>query len=93
MSEPQRQSIETRLAELEAVRLADLDRTDRVIERVNRLEARMDTRFMDLEAKMDRRLDQLQAEMRIIVAMFRDQAEQLTSMQQMLNERLPPKAE
>lgn len=91
MSEPQRQSIETRVSELERVERAQIDRTDRIIERVDRLEARMDARFTALEVKMDSRLDQLQQEMHIIVDMFRTQASQMASMQQLLNDRLPPK--
>lgn len=91
MSEPQRQNIETRLADLEATERASIDRTDRVIERVNRLESRMDARFTALEGKIDNGLAQLQAELHIIVDMFRTQASQIASMQQLLNDRLPPK--
>lgn len=69
-------NIPARVDELEKVKLALIDRIDR-----------QDARFAGLEAKMD----QLSREMHIIVEMVADQGEQMKTMLQILNDRLPPK--
>lgn len=42
-------------------------------------------------AKINRKLTTLEDEMHLIVEMFRAQASQIASIQQLLNDRLPPK--
>jgi hypothetical protein len=70
MSNEQGPTIETRVAELERVERAILDRVDRTNERITRLEVKMDQRFTDLERKMEKRFMGIEENQRVMTQML-----------------------
>jgi phage host-nuclease inhibitor protein Gam len=91
VSDPQKQTTEARVAELERVERSLIDRTDRILDQAKRLETKMEARFIDLEGKMDTAFSQIQQEQRVMMAMIQELRQENRDILALLNDRLPPK--